>query len=127
MKFSIQRLVVVLAASLTLGGCLSESGGGSGSSSSSSSSSCGYTDLISAADRSAANSCGIQVSSQFASADSLYDTAVSLCQAGDTASANTFYDNYKTQVAYARSIAEGFNCGGRSEERRVGEELRCWR
>lgn len=110
----------VVAVSLALVGCLGDSGGssgsssgsGSGSSGSSSSSSCGYTDLISASERSAANSCGIQVSSQFASADSLYDTAVSLCEAGDTASADTFYSNYQSQVSNARSVAEGFNCDG---------------
>ena len=116
MKFMTKAITVsgiVIAALLSVG-CVEDSSSESSSTSggSTSSSNCGYTDLINASERRAANDCGIQVSSQFAAADSYYDTTLQICKAGDRASADQYYEQYKNQVSSARSVASGFDCGG---------------
>lgn len=114
---SLVRSSGILAVSLFLVGCIEDtssegSSTSTGSGGNVSASSCGYTDLISASERNEANQCGVQVSSQFAAADSYYDTTLQICEAGDRSSADQYYERYKQQVSSARSVASGFNCDG---------------
>lgn len=84
---------------------LDSSGGGS---------SCSFQELVTAADRDAANACGTQVSTQFLAADSYYQQALDLCSSGYASEAEQTYGNYETQVDYARQVADGFDCGSGS-------------
>jgi hypothetical protein len=102
------------------GGTGSESGGSSSSSSSSGSSSgssssagaCNYTDLVSASERQQANACGIQVSGNYAQADSGLKSVIAACQQGQKTTADNYYnDTYKKMVDYARSVSKGLSCG----------------
>lgn len=104
---------VVSVASLMLAGCVDDSSSSSKKSSSSSGSggSCGYTDLVSASERQAANSCGMQVSTQFAAADAYLDAAIESCKAGYKTEADSYYESYKKQVQHARTVYDGL-CGG---------------
>lgn len=108
--------VIVVGLLLILSGCIEDSddevveqdlrsdtssaGGGS----------CGYSELLSASEREAANACGIQVSSQFLAADGYLEAAIDACQQGYVTEADDFYANYESQVQQARSVAEGFDC-----------------
>jgi len=71
---------------------------------------CGYSDLISASEREAANACGIQVSSQFLAADAYLEAAIESCQMGYVTEATSYYSSYESQVQQARSVAQGFDC-----------------
>ncbi|WP_027329581.1 hypothetical protein [Marinimicrobium agarilyticum] len=114
MKIWIQTLLWALTVTVLLAGCAAEedegeetrelesSGGGSCSGS--------YPDIITASEREAANACGTQVSVQFVAADGYLETALSLCSEGSTSGADEYYDNYESQVDYARSVAEGYDC-----------------
>ncbi|AQR70153.1 hypothetical protein BZG29_18870 [Janthinobacterium sp. LM6] len=78
---------------VTLLGCLmlsacgggsddSGSSGGSTSASGGTSSTCQYNNLISDAERKQASACGIQVSGNYAQADSGYDSVIAACKQG---------------------------------------------
>ncbi len=106
---------VVLVAGVMLAACVEDSSSSksssSGSSSSGSSSSCGYTDIVSSSERQQANSCGIQVSSQYAAADAYLEAAIESCRRGYKTEADSYYSNYQKQVEHARKVLEGL-CGG---------------
>ena len=111
---------------VTLLGCLMLSacgGGGSEGSSSGSgstsaggtsgtSASCQYSNLISDAERKQASACGIQVSGNYAQADSGYDSVVAACKQGQKTVADTYYSGtYQKMVDYARSVSKELGCG----------------
>ncbi|MCC5859613.1 MAG: hypothetical protein JJT90_15755 [Ectothiorhodospiraceae bacterium] len=108
--------LMVLVAGIMLAACVEDSSSSksssSGSSSSgSSSSSCGYTDIVTSSERQQANSCGIQVSSQYAAADAYLEAAIESCKRGYKNEADSYYSNYQKQVEHARKVLEGL-CGG---------------
>jgi hypothetical protein len=104
---------------LTACGGASSSGSSSGSSGSSASSSssasgsgCNYADKITASERSQASACGIQVSGNYAQADSGLASVISACQAGQKATADAYYaGTYQQMVTYARSVSATLSCG----------------
>lgn len=110
---------------VTLLGCLmlsacggggSDSGSGSGSSSAGSSggtsANCQYTNLIGDAERKQASACGIQVSGNYAQADSGYDSVVAACKQGQKTTADTYYSGtYQKMVDYARAVSKELGCG----------------
>ncbi len=105
--------------------CLAACGGGSSSDSGTSSSAgvgnsggtaaastCNYPDKFTAKERGIANSCGIQVSGNFAQADSGLAQVIAACQMGKKAEADAYYSGTYTQmVNYARQVAESLSCG----------------
>lgn len=83
----------------------------SSSSSSSSSGGCNYDDKISATERNAANKCGIQVSGNYAQADSGLQSVIAACQRGEKAKADAYYSStYMQMVTYARDVAKTLSC-----------------
>ncbi|MGX9773493.1 hypothetical protein ACWYXN_08270 [Janthinobacterium aestuarii] len=111
---------------VTLLGCLMLSacgGGGSDDTSSSSgstsaggtsgtSANCQYSNLISDAERKQASACGIQVSGNYAQADSGYDSVIAACKLGEKAKADAYYSGtYQKMVDYARSVSKELGCG----------------
>lgn len=108
----IQIILFALITVTVLGAC----GGGdsdssSPSTSSSSGSDCNYKDQISASERDAANACGIQVSGNYAQADSGLQSVVAACQKGEKAKADAYYTStYAQMVSYARSVADTLSC-----------------
>jgi hypothetical protein len=90
----------------------SDTTGSSGSTSSTSGSDCNYTDLVSSSERSQANACGIQVSGNYAQADSGLSSVIAACQQGQKTTADNYYaTTYKQEVAYARSVSSALSCG----------------
>ncbi len=84
--------------------------GGSGTSGSSSG--CNFTDRISAAERTQANACGIQVSSFVAQADLRLQQIVAACQRGLVSQANAEYnDVYAKMILTTRNAFEATSCG----------------
>lgn len=82
----------------------SSGGGGTGGSAE-----CGdFPELLTDAERQAAQSCGTQTYYQFQAADALYDAIEANCETNDTESAQINYENYKTQVALARQTYDTF-------------------
>jgi hypothetical protein len=109
-----QALALLAAGSLLAacgGGDDSPSSSG-GSSSSASGASCNYADKVTSSERQQANQCGIQVSGNYAQADSGLASVISACQAGEKATADAYYAGTYTQmVSYARSVAKQLSCG----------------
>ncbi|MBW3507361.1 MULTISPECIES: hypothetical protein [Janthinobacterium] len=88
------------------------SGSGSTSASGGTSSTCQYSNLISDTERKQASACGIQVSGNYAQADSGYDSLVAACKQGDKAKADAYYSGtYQKMVDYARSVSKDLGCG----------------
>ncbi|ESP92061.1 MULTISPECIES: hypothetical protein [Pseudoalteromonas] len=90
---------------------------------SSSGNSCNLTELISDADRKAANACGVQASSQIANADVYFTAAMNACRSGETGTdpetgrTTTYkdtYDVYKKAANYALTVVDQMNCGSNS-------------
>jgi hypothetical protein len=114
------RILLCTLAVAALSGCgggstSSDSGSGSGGlggSSSSGGGSCNYTDLVSASERTQANACGIQVSANYAAAQSSLESAIALCQRGNKTDADTTYEQYKKIVKVAQGTSEALSCGG---------------
>lgn len=106
---------LLVATVAVVGAC---GGGGSDSTSStttssSSSSSCNYTDLVSSSERSQASACGVQVSANYAQADSGLASVIAACQQGQKSTADSYYNGtYKQMVSYARSVSSTLSCGG---------------
>jgi hypothetical protein len=104
------RLAIALAVGVALAAC----GGGetepsnptfTTSAGNSSSGACSYTDLVSSSERSKANACGPQGSSNFAAADSALQSVIAACQQGQKATADEYYaTTYKRMVTYARDV-----------------------
>lgn len=95
----------------------------SGSGLNSSGNSCNLQELITDADREAANACGVQASSQIANADVYYTAAVKACRSGETSTdpktgrTTTYkdtYDVYKQASEYALTVVDQMNCGANS-------------
>ncbi|PSF04732.1 hypothetical protein C7H09_19270 [Marinobacter fuscus] len=117
-------LLAGLLASSVLTGCLETESddddsyyGDSSNPQNSSGGACGsYTDLVSASERAEANSCGFQVSSYFASADSALSAAIQSCQQGDSAGASGYYQQHQEYVSLGRRVkselCEGSSGGG---------------
>lgn len=103
----------------TLAGCLMLSACGGGGSDDSGSggtsnagSTCQYSNLVSDTERSQASACGIQVSGNYAQADSGYDSVIAACKQGEKTKADAYYnDTYKKMVDYARSVSKSLSCG----------------
>lgn len=96
------------------GGDESSSGPSSSGSTSSSSSgaSCNYPDKISSSERSQANACGIQISGNFAQADSGLASVIAACQQGKKTIADDYYaGTYTDMVNYARNVSSALSCG----------------
>ena len=88
------------------------SGSGSTSASGGTSSTCQYSNLISDTERKQASACGIQVSGNYAQADSGYDSVVAACKQGEKAKADAYYSGtYQKMVDYARSVSKELGCG----------------
>jgi len=119
MSVSGKRTTMLIGGFLAAGiltGCLDsgsdDSDSYSGGSQSSSSGSCSsYTDLVSSSERAEANSCGTQVSSYYAQADSTLSAAIASCQSGDSSAASQYYENYKQIVSLGRDVKSEL-CGG---------------
>jgi|GEM_PF-1407952 len=107
---------VSLLSLLALSGCVAEDDEGEDTREldSSGGGSCSFQELVTAADRDAANACGTQVSTQFLAADAYYQQALELCSEGYQSQAEEVYGNYEIQVSYARDVAAGFDCGSGS-------------
>lgn len=131
-------ILFALISGLTLAGCTDElydeltEEGDIGDSYSSSGNDCDLSELISEADRSSANACGIQASSQIANADVYYSAAVSACRSGetgvnpDTGATTTYrdtYEVYKTAANYALQVVDGLGCGTSSSGGSGGFEV----
>lgn len=95
------------------GGASEDSGPGSGATSAGgTSSTCQYSNLISDTERRQASACGIQVSGNYAQADSGYDSVVAACKQGDKAKADAYYSGtYQKMVDYARAVSKELGCG----------------
>lgn len=99
------------------GGSSSDSGtsssAGSGSSSgTAAATTCNYPDKFTASERQQANACGIQVSANFAQADSGLAQVIAACQMGKKAEADAYYSGtYSQMVNYARQVAASLSCG----------------
>lgn len=113
-----RALVGVVAVGVALlSGCGGESGddsprSSSGTSSSSSGGSCNYPDKITASERAQANACGIQVSGNYAQADSGLAQVIAACQMGEKAKADAYYaGTYTDMVNYARKVSATLSCG----------------
>ena len=90
----------------------SSSTSSSGGSSSSSSANCSYTDLVTASERSQANSCGIQVSAGYGAADARLQQIIQACQSGQKSAADTDYSGpYTKLVQSARATSSALSCG----------------
>ncbi|MDN2709513.1 hypothetical protein O0880_08785 [Janthinobacterium sp. SUN118] len=119
MKTHPSMLAVALASCTLLSACGgggADSGSGSGSSNAGSSggtsASCQYSNLISDSERSQASACGIQVSGNYAQADSGYDSVIAACKQGQKTTADNYYNStYKKMVDYARSVSKELGCG----------------
>lgn len=128
---SASKVALVLMGLFALSGCEGvgeeEANGdissGSGSNLSSSGNSCNLQELITDADREAANACGVQASSQIANADVYYTAAVKACRSGETGTdpktgrTTTYkdtYDVYKQASEYALTVVDQMNCGANS-------------
>lgn len=120
MIFRLGRLYAIALGTSVLG--LTACGGGSDSSSDSGSSTistsaasgggCNYSDKITASERSQASQCGIQVSGNYAQADSGLASVIAACQAGEKAKADAYYaGTYQQMVDYARSVSATLSCG----------------
>jgi|GEM_PF-1531325 len=72
-----------------------------------------YTDIVSTSERAEANSCGVQVSSYYAQADSTLSAAIASCQNGDSSSASSYYSNYQKVVELGRNVKSAL-CSGSS-------------
>ena len=120
-------LMLILFVSALATGCIEETGVGdesrSGSYTSSSGNDCNLQELISESDRQAANSCGIQASSQIANADTYYYAAVKACKTGetgtnpDTGATTTYRDTYEIYAKtarYALDVVGKLGCGASS-------------
>ncbi|MEX8501203.1 hypothetical protein [Leptothrix ochracea] len=104
-----------LALAAILSGCGGGADSGLGGGGSSSAGGCSYTDMISSSERTQANSCGIQVSGNFAQADSMLQSVIATCQAGNKAQADSYYNStYQQAVSYARSVSSALSCGSGS-------------
>lgn len=113
------RYFLASAATLALlsacgGGSIDDSYSNYSSSSSTSSAAggnCNYSDKISASERSQASQCGIQVSGNYAQADSGLASVIAACQAGQKAKADAYYTStYQQMVDYARSVSAALSC-----------------
>ena len=90
----------------------SSSTSSSGGSSSSSAGNCSYTDLVTASERSQANSCGIQVSAGYGAADARLQQIIQACQSGQKSAADTDYSGpYTKLVQSARATSSALSCG----------------
>lgn len=84
----------------------------SSSSSSSGGSSCNYPDKITSSERAQANSCGVQVSANYAQADAGLAGVIAACQQGKKSTADAYYSGtYQQMVDYARSVSKSLSCG----------------
>lgn len=98
-------------------GCGSLDGGSSSdpstsSSTSTSGGSCNYPDKITATERAQASACGIQVSGNYAQADSGLASLIAACKQGQKATADAYYaGTYQQMVNYARSVSSTESCG----------------
>ncbi|HEY4066307.1 MAG TPA: hypothetical protein VGM74_05370 [Burkholderiaceae bacterium] len=118
MRFSLIRtyryLIIGTVAIVTAcgGGGSSDSSTTTSSSSSGSSTNCSYTDLVSASERAQASACGVQVSANYAQADSGLASVIAACQQGQKSTADAYYDStYRQMVSYARSVSSTLSCG----------------
>jgi len=113
LAFGKTRFLISSAFILAVAGC---GGGGSDSSSDSlagsMSVSCNYPDLISASEHTQANACGIQVSANYAQADSGLQEVIAACKQGQKTTADNYYKTtYQQMVDYARSVSKQLSCG----------------
>lgn len=112
----INRFRFLLVATVAVVGACGGGGSDSNSStttSSSSSSSCNYSDLVSSSERAQASACGVQVSANYAQADSGLSSVIAACQQGQKSTADAYYNGTYTQmVSYARSVSSTLSCGG---------------
>ncbi|KZN50090.1 hypothetical protein [Pseudoalteromonas luteoviolacea] len=124
LKTSKKTILVALSCMTLLGGCTEGTGEDDLTADlSSSGNNCDLAELISEADRSAANACGVQASSQIANADVYYAAAVKACRSGetgtdpDTGNVTTYkdtYEVYKKAANYALTVVGQMNCGTNS-------------
>ncbi|MCG7536471.1 hypothetical protein [Pseudoalteromonas sp. OOF1S-7] len=129
------KVALVLMGLFALSGCEGvgeeEASGdiSSGSGLSSSGNSCNLQELITDADREAANACGVQASSQLANADIYYTAAVKACRSGETGTdpktgrTTTYkdtYNVYKQASEYALNVVDQMNCGANSSGQNGG-------
>lgn len=109
----IKYLAAFLLSSVLISGCDIEGEGEEELSGDiSSGGSCSLTELITDADRAAANEGGIQCSSQIANADTYYTAAVRACNNGEDYQAT--YDVYERTAEYALSVVDSLGCGADS-------------
>lgn len=123
-KVKKRMLVIALAGASILSGCTEGLGEDDTTVDlSSSGNDCNLKELITNADREAANACGVQASSQLANADVYYAAAVNACKTGETGTdpntgrVTTYkdtYDVYKKAADYALKVVDGLNCGANS-------------
>ena len=92
---------------------IGSAGGGATGSGGSTNGGCNYPDKITASERQQANSCGIQVSGAYGTADARLQQIIQACQLGQKAAADADYAGpYTKLVNFARDNAKALNCGG---------------